>query len=60
MSDNIDKHIDGFRGFLGFYFGENTKLYMDTSGKVFWSIVLSLIVLGSISGITYLAYQVFM
>lgn len=54
----MDKHIDGFRGFLGFYFGKNTKLYMYTSGKVFYSVVAALGVGGAFFGLVYLVYCV--
>ena len=49
----MDKHIDGFRGFLGYYFGKNARLYMQTSGIVFYWSVLLLGLGGSVFGIVY-------
>lgn len=49
----MDKHVDGFRGFLGFYYGKNTKLYMQTSGIVFWWSVWLLGVFGTSFGIIH-------
>lgn len=54
----MNKHIDGFRGYLGFYFGKNTRLYMSTPGRVFCLLVLLLGVGGTVFGIFYFIQSV--
>ena len=49
----MNNHIDGFRGFLGYYFGKNTKLYMGIPGIVFWFLVIFLGIGGTTFGIFY-------
>lgn len=54
----MNKHIDGFRGFLGYYFGKNTRLYMCVPGIVFWFSAIFLGVGGTVFGIAYYVYNV--
>ncbi len=54
----MNEHIDGFRGFLGYYFGKNTKLYMGVPGIVSYLIVLLLVIGGSVYGIAYYVWNV--